>query len=129
MWKKIILGSLLLSSFCANAECWIVSNLIGQSQFSPEYKSKKDKAVGTYFISIDKGSASLSSANGAYNSGLNYFPTSPLSMMGVSSSDRGYFIETWAITPDKKAIYTKVRIIDGGHNQLSSFIGDVTGKC
>ncbi|ECJ2264014.1 hypothetical protein FNH73_15485 [Salmonella enterica subsp. salamae] len=129
MWKNFILGGLLLTSFGASAECWVVKNLTGQSQFSPEYKSQPDKAVGIYFVSINKNSATLSSANNIYDSGLNYFPTSPLSMIGVASSGRGAFIETWAITTDKKAIYTKVRIIEGNYNQLSSFIGNVTGKC
>lgn len=121
--------SLLLMSSVSNAQCWVVSNLKGQSQFSPEYKIQKDEAAGTYHISINGKIASLASVGGKYESGLTYSPVSSTSMVGVSDGQNNAFIETWAITPDGKAIYTKTRSNYSHWSQLSSFIGDVIGKC
>ncbi|MDE1493065.1 hypothetical protein [Xenorhabdus bovienii] len=127
--KKLIALFIALSPFAANAECWEVSNLKGQSQFSPEYKTQKDEATETYHISITGKTASLKSVGGAYESGLTYSPVSSTSMVGASHGQGSAFIEIWAITPDGKVLYTKTRSSPSHWSQLSSFIGDVIGKC
>jgi hypothetical protein len=126
---KIAALSLLLLSSVSNAQCWVVSNLKGQSQFSPEYKPQQDEAVGTYHLYIDGNTARLTSVGGTYESGLTYSPVSSTAMVGVSNGQSSAFIETWAITPDGKVLYTKTRARSSYWNQLSSFIGDVIGKC
>lgn len=127
--SKILALSLLLVSSIANAQCWVVSNLKGQSQFSPEYKIQKDEVVGIYHVTINGNTASLSSIGDVYKTGLIYFPVSSNSMVGASYGDVSSFIETWAIMADGKVIYTKIRSNPSHLNQLSSFIGDVIGKC
>lgn len=126
---RILALSLLLMPSVSNAQCWVVSNLKGQSQFSPEYTIQKDEAAGSYHISINGKTASLASVDGTYESGLTYSPVSSTSMVGVSNAQGSAFIETWAITPDGKVIYTKIRSNSSHWSQLSSFIGDVIGKC
>lgn len=126
---KILALSLLLVPCVSNAQCWVVSNLKGQSQFSPEYKLQQDEAAGTYHISINGNTSSLTSVGDAYESGLTYSPVSSTSMVGESHGKSNSFIETWAITPDGKVLYTKTRGSSSHWSQLSSFIGDVIGKC
>ncbi|MEG0422358.1 MAG: hypothetical protein RR589_15815 [Hafnia sp.] len=125
--RFIITALLAMISVSVNAECWVVSNLKGQSQFGPEYKTKKDEVIGTYHVSINGNSAILLSVGDTYSSGLIYTPTSETSMIGTST--KGSLIETWAIMPDGRVFYTKTRSTDSHLNQLSSFIGDVIGKC
>lgn len=127
--KYVIAVLLALSSVSASADCWVVSNLQGQSQFSPEYMLQKDKVPGVYHISIDDGKASLRLIGDKYDAGLSYFPSSSTSMIGTSYGDGRSLIETWTITGDKKVIYTKSRANISTMNQVSSFVGDVTGKC
>ncbi|EIT2340009.1 hypothetical protein L1O22_003172 [Salmonella enterica] len=125
--NKLVIGAILLAPFGAKAECWVVDNLKGQSQFSPDYVVQKDKAIGTYYVSISGSEASLSSADNAYHSGLQYTPLSTMSMIGRNEDSA--LTETWTITSGGKALYTKVRNNSAGMSQLSSFIGDVKGKC
>lgn len=125
--KELVILALILASFGAKAECWVVDNLKGQSQFSPDYVVQKDNAIGIYHVSITADKASLSSADNAYYSGLQYTPLSTTSMIGRNEDSA--LTETWTITTDGKALYTKIRNSSAGKSQLSSFIGDVKGKC
>ncbi|TXE60096.1 hypothetical protein [Serratia nematodiphila] len=127
--KAIIATALMITSFSSLAECWVVSNLNGQTQFAPNYDIQIDKAEGVYHVSINGDKASLTSLNDTYHSGLSYSPTSSISMVGATYGNGVSFVETWTITPDGKAIYTKVKSSHNSPSQLSSFIGDVTGKC
>lgn len=125
--KLIIATVVALASFGASAECWVVGDMKGYTQFAPAYDTSEDVVVGVYHVNIDAERATLSADDGSYNSGLIYKPTSDSSMIGSSSNSA--LTETWAITPDGKVFYTKVRIPQSGANQLSSFIGNVLGKC
>jgi hypothetical protein len=127
--KRLVVGALMLASFGASAECWVVSNLKGQTQFGPEYRVQDDTAEGIYHLKINKKSASLDSVGGTYHSGLIYTPTSSISMIGISNGDSSSFVETWTIMPDNKVAYTKVRAIPGITTQISSFVGSIDGKC
>ena len=125
--RYLIATLVAFSSMSASAECWVVDNLKGQSQFSPSYNVEKDKAEGIYHIKIESNAASLSSVGNMYHSGLNYHPLSPISMIGVA--ENAALTETWTITYNSKVLYTKVRVTQSGTSQISSFVGDVTGKC
>ncbi|HEO8934586.1 TPA: hypothetical protein QIF01_003378 [Serratia marcescens] len=127
--KLLLIAAFIFTPLCSQAECWIVGNLKGQSQFSPEYKPQKDEAPGVYHISISNGKASLTLVDDKYDAGLSYLPSSASSMIGTSHGDGRSLIETWTITGDKKVIYTKSRANISTMNQVSSFVGDVIGKC
>ena len=124
--KLIIAAVVALASFGASAECWVVGDMKGYTQFAPTYDTSEDVVVGVYHVNIDAERATLSADDDSYNSGLIYKPTSDSSMIG-SASDSA-LTETWAITQDGKVLYTKVRVSQSGANQISSFVGDVLGK-
>lgn len=129
MNKLIVTFLLVIVSVSAKADCWVVSNLTGKSMFSPDYTYTDDKALGVYHISINGNKASVSLVGDTYNSEMSYNPVTPTSIIGVLYWDKYSLIETWTITSDNRVIYTKVRSNPSMFNQMSSFIGDVVGKC
>ncbi|EPQ8068520.1 hypothetical protein ACUWG5_005118 [Escherichia coli] len=96
------------------------------------YEFTKDSTEDSVFnvtINGDKSSV-YESVSGVYPE-MKYTALSSNTMVGEYQSGGGITVETWSITTDKKALYSKVMNIPG-MQQLTptkSFVGDVVGTC
>ncbi|MFL4429634.1 hypothetical protein REF28_01330 [Serratia marcescens] len=127
--KKLIITAIMLTSFSSQADCWIVGDMKGQSQFAPDFLPQADEVAGKYRININGSEASVAGVDDVYNSGLTYKALSPISVLGTVYRDGSSFIETWTFAAGNKVIYTKAKANYSHLTQSSSFVGDVVGKC
>ncbi|HAW3776451.1 TPA: hypothetical protein JLU42_000735 [Escherichia coli] len=132
MIRIAALLSILLTT-SANSECWIVTNLHGYGAMNGDrYEFTKDSTADSVFhvtINGDKSSV-YESVSGVYPE-MKYTALSSNTMVGEYQSGGGITVETWSITTDKKALYSKVMNIPGMQQLTStkSFVGDVVGTC
>ncbi|MBQ4667579.1 hypothetical protein [Aeromonas hydrophila] len=117
----------------ATADCWVVTNLSGYgARASDNYDFDKDKITnGVFHVSIDGKDGNVTSVGKSVMAGeLLYMSISSDTLIGLYSDESVTMLETWSITNDKKALYTKV--INSNDNKWSasrSMVGDVVGKC
>ncbi|MFW5393888.1 hypothetical protein V1951_21705 [Yersinia sp. 2544 StPb PI] len=129
---KYLVAIIALSSFSVSAECWVVANLKGYSAYNTDKYVFDKNAIsnGVFHVDIREEKADLRLVGDSFSgAGLHYIPASPASMVGFFSEGDKSTIETWAITKDKKVMYSKVMINPETLNSTSSFVGDVVGKC
>lgn len=133
MIKKVMLVSILVISAPSVADCWVVENLQGYGAMSGDsYSYGKDKSTSASFhITIDGEKASVFEANSGYLHDMKYIPITKTTMVGLYQAGGGVTVETWSITTDGKALYSKVMNIPGMQQVTStkSFVGDVVGNC
>ncbi|HEK1094715.1 TPA: hypothetical protein SMQ47_003046 [Proteus mirabilis] len=130
--KKYLLALAAMIPMCANAQCWVVSNLKGYSAYESEkYKYiENGMSNGIFQVEINKDSGDVRLASDTFGGGgLEYTPISPSSMVGLYINGNTSTIETWAITDKNKVLYSKVvnnhQLVTG----TTSLIGDVLGNC
>ncbi|HAO0627802.1 TPA: hypothetical protein IG162_003048 [Escherichia coli] len=111
MIRIAALLSILLTT-SANSECWIVTNLHGYGAMNGDKSSVYESVSGVY-------------------PEMKYTALSSNTMVGEYQSGGGITVETWSITTNKKALYSKVMNIPGMQQLTStkSFVGDVVGTC
>lgn len=129
MWKKFILASLLLSSFCARAECWIVKDMKGViSSSHSDYNFENDGFSGTFRIFADGDKASVT-YSGSDAGGLSYGQILPNIIIGVSDNENGQVVETWSIGKNGIVKMTKVISGFGKFDSVKAMVGRVISKC
>lgn len=133
MIRKCIIASLFFISAPSLSQCWIVENLHGYGAMSGDkYNYGKDKTTsGNFQITIDGDKASVYEADSGYLHDMKYIPVTSTTMVGIYKSGGGATVETWSITTDNKALYSKVMNTPGMQQVTStkSFVGDVVGSC
>ncbi|EOK2586596.1 hypothetical protein [Escherichia coli] len=94
------------------------------------YEFTKDSTEDSVFhVTINGDKSSIyESVSGVYPE-MKY--TSSNTMVGECQSGGGITVETWSITTNKKALYSKVMNIPGMQQltSIKSFVGDVVGTC
>ena len=120
---------LLLIPLFTNAQCWVVINLHGYSALdSNKYEYGKDAISNTVFqVVIEKDSAAL--FNVSFNTEMDFAPVSSDTMVRLFHDENTTVVETWSITPEKKALYSKVINSPSFMSSTKSFVGDVVGSC
>lgn len=127
--KTILLLASLMSSFYANAECWIVEDLHG-AIYSPrnDYKLEEDRYGGKYMIAINGDNASVT-YSGIDAGGISYRAISPNTIIGLSTEPNRNLIQTWVIQNDGTVLMTKTADGFGQFDSAQAMIGKVSGKC
>ncbi len=122
-----------LSAPYAIADCWIVTNLSGYGAMaSDNYDFNKDKITnGVFQVAVDGDNSKVTSVGQSLNGdGLVYVAASSDTIIGFYHDANLTTVETWSITNDKKALYTKViNSQDNSWSASRSLIGDVVGHC
>ncbi|WP_145585575.1 hypothetical protein [Yersinia rochesterensis] len=133
MKRVLITLALLSTSLLSHADCWIISGLHGKSSFSEDgYDFIDDSVTGAAFkMTINGNKASITNLDGDAISEVSYVPLSNNTIVGSYQAGGGITVETWSITTDKKAMYSKVMNIPGFQKLTSTkaFVGDVVGNC
>lgn len=131
--KKLLMAALLASSFCSQADCWIVANLQGYGAMrGSSYAYEEDRVTdGVFNVTIDKDGSGIYNASSGYVPEMKYTAVSENTLVGVFQAGGGITIETWSISNDKKVLYSKVMNTPGLPDLTStkSFVGDVVGRC
>ncbi|POU43917.1 hypothetical protein C3374_22210 [Pantoea sp. PSNIH4] len=130
--KRMIILSALLIPAITSAQCWVVTNLKGYGAMQPDgYVYGKDGITnGVFHVIIEKEKAGLKSVGSSLvGSGLAYVPMGGNTMIGIYRDGEKTTVETWAITKDNKALYTKVINSNYIFSSSKSMIGDVVGAC
>ena len=127
--KKLVSAALIMASFGASADCWIVKDMKGASYASHDnYGFEKDGFSGTFMISIDGNNASVRYSGGDAG-GVSYGAILPNTIVGINNNQNGQVIETWAIGKDGVVKMTKIINGFGGFDSAKAFIGSVKIKC
>lgn len=125
----------LLGMYSAHAiaDCWVVTNLHGYGAMAADnWIFSQDKITnGVFQISNDgKNSSVVIVGKSLQGTDLQYVPVNETTLVGVYSDLELTTVETWSITNDKKALYTKViNSLDNSWSASRSMIGDVVGYC
>lgn len=123
---------ILLIPFMTNAQCWVVTNLHGYGSMSDDqYEYGKDAiSSGVFQVVIEKDKANLFNVGSSLTGGgLLYVPVSSDTMVGMYHDTDTTTVETWSVTADKKALYSKVINSPSFMSSTKSFVGDVVGSC
>lgn len=133
--RFVLLFAISIFSINSYSKCWVVTNLHGYTSMSgDDYNYVEDGITGGVFkITIDKASktASVFDTRSGYVGDMDYRPVSENTLVGRYESGGGITIETWSITTDKKALYSKVMNLPGFQTLTSTkaLVGDVVGTC
>lgn len=131
--SSFLLSALMVIPLSSKADCWLVANLHGYGALSGDnYSFGKDAVTdGVFKVYISNGKAGIYNVSQNYAPDMRYTAVSDNSIVGVYQAGGGITIETWSITTDKKAIYSKVMNTPGIQRLTStkSFVGDVVGNC
>lgn len=126
---------LVLFGLCtpyAIAGCWIVTNLSGYGAMASDYDFNKDKITdGVFQVAVDGDNSKVTSVGKSLSGdGMVYVEASSDTVIGFYHDDNLTTVETWSITNDKKALYTKViNSQDNSWSTSRAMIGDVVGSC
>lgn len=127
---SVLLG---LSTPYAIADCWIVTNISGYgATASDNYDFNEDKITdGVFQVAVDGDNSKVTSVGKSLSGdGLVYVAVSSNTIIGFYHDTNLTTVETWSITNDKKALYTKViNSPDNSWTTSRSMIGDVVGRC
>lgn len=128
--KRLIVGALMLASFGASAECWIVEGMHGVNYSSRNnYAPEDDGFSGTFTIETTGDNASLQ-YSGADAGGVVYKAMSSNSIIGFSANgDNQRVVDSWVIQPDGAVLMSKTITGYGDMDSTKAFVGKVKSKC
>jgi hypothetical protein len=97
-----------------------------------DYEYTEDSVTdGVFNVTIDNNGAGIYNVSSGYAPEMKYTAVSANTLVGVFQAGGGITVETWSITNDKKALYSKIMNLPGFPQLTStkSFVGDVVGRC
>ena len=128
--KRLIVGALMLASFGASAECWIVGGMKGVSySASNKYSPQEDGFSGVFTIKTDGASADVQ-YSGADAGGVIYKAMSNNNIIGLSAAGNNQrVVDSWVIQEDGTVLLSKTISGFGNIDSAKAFVGKVKGKC